>query len=414
VGLALCLAAIPVSATTYGSNSNPACREMRNTIIAAPFPAEPNREDARVAMGLAGDAMLPTDRLPILQRYDAHALPLLLKIDREDTTALTQLPPSLPRIDFVIDRHLTNLTWARAMLGVFYEEGRATPVDYARAASFYQRSIDTKFLDERGCVHSWPPYHKALTHLGGLYAYGLGVPEDHAKARQLLQMAGRRAESAIYLLDHDALPATFRLYLNSDLDMLAAMAKNPHPNATSLILNLDRLPNSPLPNVEAGIRTVVRIGEWVACVVAALFFGLVIVRARRREGDGQMHSLLGAVYETYRSFAKVISRLGLVVGGLVGCVTGLWIMAFAFAMGMMPWQVDLFSLDGFASLALNVAGLGAFFGGLAKIGESARVRQGPTNAQVHGDARPAGEEEAKKAARGVMVGPNLNAREFRD
>jgi hypothetical protein len=42
----------------------------------------------------------------------------------------------------VIDKHLINLIWARVMLGVFYEEGRAPPVDYAAAAKFYQKSVD--------------------------------------------------------------------------------------------------------------------------------------------------------------------------------------------------------------------------------------------------------------------------------
>jgi TPR repeat protein len=78
----------------------------------------------------------------------------------------------------VIDRHLINLIWARVMLGVFYEEGRAPPVDYAAAAKFYQKSIDTQFVDNRGCVRNWPLGYATLMHLAGFYAYGLGVPWD--------------------------------------------------------------------------------------------------------------------------------------------------------------------------------------------------------------------------------------------
>ncbi len=75
------------------------------------------------------------------------------KIDAEGTTALSELPPSTPRIDTVIDRHLINLIWARSMLAVFYEEGRAPPGRLrAGGQGFYQKSLDTQFVDDRGCV----------------------------------------------------------------------------------------------------------------------------------------------------------------------------------------------------------------------------------------------------------------------
>jgi hypothetical protein len=102
---AVCLTAAPALATDYASNPNPACRLMRNVTPDAPYPAEPNRTDTQVAQTATA-----------LHNY-RQALPRLLKIDRESTEALRQLPPDLPRIDLVIDRHLGNLQWARGAPG---------------------------------------------------------------------------------------------------------------------------------------------------------------------------------------------------------------------------------------------------------------------------------------------------------
>jgi hypothetical protein len=413
-GLGMCLTAVPVLATDYVNNPNPACRLMRNSEGGAPSPVAPNRVDTLMAMALGGNRSSPNDRLPVIRQRYAQALPLMLKIDSEGTETLEQLPPSTPGIDLVIDRHLSNLTWTRSMLGVFYEEGRASPVDYAEAARFYQKSIDTKFTDDRGCVHGWPSDFRTLTHLAGLYAYGLGVAQDRAKAKQLLQLAGPKAVSAVYLLDHDALPKSYALFLNSDWDELAEEAKQPQPQAsTSLWRGPDLYSATPPLSIEGGFGIIARVALWATCAAAVLFVWLVV--AQRRESGGEVRPpLYATVYEVYRGLAKVVSRVGLVITGFAGCLTGVWMLSLAYSMGMLPWQVDLASLEGFTGLGLSVAGLAAFLGGLSKLGESFRTRHEPTNAQVHGDARPAAQEEAKKAARGIAVGPNLSAREFRD
>jgi hypothetical protein len=70
-------------------------------------------------------------------------------------------------------------------------------------------------------VHGWPPSYATLMHLAGFHAYGLGVPKNRARARELLREAGPRAASIVYLLDRDTLPKDFNVYLNTDLDRLA-------------------------------------------------------------------------------------------------------------------------------------------------------------------------------------------------
>jgi hypothetical protein len=60
IALAAMLEAVGLArATTYGRDaSNPACAVMRNNVIGAPYLPEPNRDDTRKAMALAGGARL--------------------------------------------------------------------------------------------------------------------------------------------------------------------------------------------------------------------------------------------------------------------------------------------------------------------------------------------------------------------
>ncbi len=147
----------PAFATEYATNPNPACRLMRNLTPTAPYPDEPNRADTRAAMAAnAVPSAYPT------------AFRLLLKSDREGTGDPAQLPPTLPRIDLVIDRHIINLVWARSVLGVYFEIGRAPEKDLSAAAAAYQRAIDTNFIDDRGCPHTARPSADVFTHLAGM------------------------------------------------------------------------------------------------------------------------------------------------------------------------------------------------------------------------------------------------------
>ncbi|MBP5447591.1 MAG: sel1 repeat family protein, partial [Treponema sp.] len=61
-------------------------------------------------------------------------------------------------------------------LGVCYEFGRGTWMDYGKASEFYQKAADKN-------------YALAQYRLGELYYSGLGVARDKAKAKDLWQKA---------------------------------------------------------------------------------------------------------------------------------------------------------------------------------------------------------------------------------
>jgi hypothetical protein len=63
------------------------------------------------------------------------------------------------------------------MLGTFYEQGRAPAVDYARAGAFFQKALDTNFVDERGCAHTAPVAALVPLHILRL---GLATAEEVA------------------------------------------------------------------------------------------------------------------------------------------------------------------------------------------------------------------------------------------
>src|SRR5271168_2248455 len=144
IALAAMLGALgDARATEYLNNPNPVCRTMRNSVAGAPTHPEPNREDTREAMYLAHGDTNSFGNVAYVRKDYAQALVLLQKIDEEGTDALASLPSDTPRIDSVIDRHINNLTWARAMLGTFYEQGRLARADDDQAAAYFQKSIDT-------------------------------------------------------------------------------------------------------------------------------------------------------------------------------------------------------------------------------------------------------------------------------
>jgi hypothetical protein len=398
--LAALLAVAPSRATEYAANSNPACRIMRNVALGAPAPPEPNRDDTREATPLAGGAKTALDKEPFHQRYFARALPLLQKIDREGTAALAQLPPDTPRVDLVIDRHVSNLMWARAMLGQFYEEGRAVPVDERAAAEFYQKSIDTRFVDDRGCVHSWPPTAATRLHLAGLYAYGLGMPQDRAKARELAQPAGTLGESVAFLIDRNALPATFADYLNTDLNGVAENIRHPPVDLVSYLLGLGE--------GESLTWHFLRPALLAAVAVLSLFVGGVglILSIRRKQGHADAEGSYAILFATYDLLARAFGRLGLVVGGLTEIVLGFWMLAAGASMGAFALP-EGFSFAYLVAFVLAASGALSFLRGLAKLVEAARFNLAAKNSGVHGEARPASEQEALAAARGdKSTGPH--------
>jgi hypothetical protein len=58
---------------------------MRNNVIGAPYLPEPNRDDTRKAMALAGGDTQPFGNIGVVRRQYAQALTLLQKIDEEGT-----------------------------------------------------------------------------------------------------------------------------------------------------------------------------------------------------------------------------------------------------------------------------------------------------------------------------------------
>ena len=399
--LALLIAAPPTAATEYGHG---ACT-LRNNVTGAPFPPEPNRDDMRKAQLLwGGDPSYLGDSGYARKQY-AEAFALLQKIDGEGMDALAALPPDTPRIDSVMDRQVTNLTLARIMLAVFYEQGRLGRADPAQAAAFYEKAFATTYTDDRGCVHSTRIADATRKRYVAVLVYDLRTPEAHAKALTVLQDGGPPFATALYLLGQNMLPSQRYEFFEANLDLMAESVRNPPPTETQLFFTL------------AG-----RIALWITIAVV-LFVGAVsLVRfVRRRLGYKTEASLYRAVFATYDVLHGLVARFGLVTEGLIGCFIGLSILFGGFAFGgglggglgaFGNFGISLFGLP--YGFVVVITGAGAFLGGVAKLVEAARLSASPKNTLVHGSARPAAEPEAQAAARGIAKAPNLGNRTFSD
>jgi hypothetical protein len=381
-------------ATDYLNNPNPACRTMRNSVAGAPFPPEPNREETRKAQFLWGGDPSYLGNSGYARKQYAQAFELLQKIDSEGTDALAALPPDTPRLDFVIDRHVANLTLARIMLAVFYEQGRLGRPDPAQAAAFYEKAFATKFTDERGCVHSSSIDARTRKRYVAVLVYDLRTPEAHAKAMAVLQDGGPQFATALYLLGKNMLPRQRYEFFEANLDLMAEAERNPPPTDTQIYLAL------------AG-----RIALWFA-VAVTLFVGAVgFARfVRRRLGYKTEASLYRSVFAVYDVLHGLVARFGLVAEGMIGCFTGLFILFGGFALG----NFEFTNIGVPYNLVVTFSGLTALLGGLSKFVEAARVSSAPNNSLVHGAARPAEETEAHAAARGDAKTPDLHNRTFKE
>jgi hypothetical protein len=98
-----------------------------------------------------------------------------------------------------------GLAEARYKIAYYYEFGLGLNRNYTEAAAFYQKAVSTTDLNgNRTLFGTW-----ATKRLGFLYAYGLGVPKDRAKARQLWAALPDGVDSGkgyVRLLDNNALP----------------------------------------------------------------------------------------------------------------------------------------------------------------------------------------------------------------
>lgn len=100
-----------------------------------------------------------------------------------------------------------TLAAARESIGSIYESGLGVPRDYAEAAKWYQKALNTKDINGGETDIGF----RVKKPLGLLYAYGLGVSRDRANARQLWVGMGEGSGSAkdlVKLLDNNALPET--------------------------------------------------------------------------------------------------------------------------------------------------------------------------------------------------------------
>jgi hypothetical protein len=281
------------------------------------------------------------------------------------------------------------------MLGTFYEQGRLARADDEQAAAYFQKSIDTRFVDDRGCAHWARPATVTLMRLAAILIYGVGgVDQDRARARAVLLRGLPNTASAVYLLDKDALPDSPSVFLRANLDSLAENVRNPPLTETQIYLAL------------AG-----RIAFWCA-VAVVLFVGAVgFARfVRQRLGYKTEASLYRSVFAVYDVIHGLVARFGLVAEGLIGCFIGLSILFGGFAFREFEFSNLGYPYD----FVVIISGATALLGGLSKFVEAARVSAAPGANLVHGAARPAAEAEAHAAARGDAKTPDLHSRTFKE
>jgi hypothetical protein len=101
--------------------------------------------------------------------------------------------------------YVDGLAEARYKIAYYYEFGLGLNRNYTEAAAWYQKAVSTTDLNGNGTLFgTW-----ATKRLGFLYAYGLGVSQDRAKARQLwagLPEGVDNGKAYVRLLDNNALP----------------------------------------------------------------------------------------------------------------------------------------------------------------------------------------------------------------
>jgi tetratricopeptide (TPR) repeat protein len=143
-----------------------------------------------------------------------------------------------------------GLAFARSGIGKYYLSGYAVQQNYTEAARWYQKAVDTR--DTHGGETG---IGRAAKHsLGLLYAYGLGVPRDRAKARQIwVSMGGGtpNADDLVKLLDNNALPRTYisSTFRQEEDEALAALnAKEARQRQEEEAAEQERIARAPRSN----------------------------------------------------------------------------------------------------------------------------------------------------------------------
>lgn len=372
-------------ATDYAKN--PACPSMRNSAGGGPLPQIPNQDDTRAAM-VSNQAL----------RDYPKAFALLQKIDKEDTSALSQLPPTRRHIDLVIDRHLTNLVWARALLGDYLEAGTVER-DINGAAAVFQRAVDTSFVDDRGCTHTPTLHLRLLRHLAAMHLYGVGVPADRGKARRVLEKGNAYAKPIIKAIDENALPKTYREFLAMPL---------PRPTTADLQRAV---------YTSFGIESGPGPGSWFGTLLTTTLFCLALGVATYTAWElGVKASAPGSssprgIVAAYEIVRTAFGRLDVLFKGLFALFIGLSMLHYSgssLSWVFSPWVSAAFDYA-IILIMIGLMGRGAF-----STIEALRRTKSVMNPQVHGTARPAPEAEAHAAARGRSGSRKLQDQMFSD
>jgi len=105
---------------------------------------------------------------------------------------------------------------ARERIGEYYEKGLGgVKQDHRTAAIYYAKATDKSNGDA--------PSIRATLRLAFLYANGLGVPRDRAKARELFLSTGPSTQANVVLLDHNLLPRSMEDVTPSLLQTASAL-----------------------------------------------------------------------------------------------------------------------------------------------------------------------------------------------
>ena len=152
----------------------------------------------------AGIAALNADRAGNYQQ----AMPLFQQVASDEAT----VPNWTER---TASAYLNLRAAAREKLGEYHEKGLGgLPRDYKAAAIWYQKAIDPSNGNEVSIA--------AVLRLAFLYANGLGVPQNRARARELLARSPSNQQFVI-MLDHNLLPKSPEDVTPSQIRAAAAM-----------------------------------------------------------------------------------------------------------------------------------------------------------------------------------------------
>ncbi|MGE3944869.1 MAG: hypothetical protein AB7H90_23795 [Alphaproteobacteria bacterium] len=171
-----------------------------------------------------------------------EAVRLALKIIQEGDNV--RYSPKLSMAQVRGFQHETRAV-AAGYLAKYYDQGLGVSRDYGKAAYYYELSLADLEMSSRyqGVPHG--PVWATAARLGTMYAHGVGVPRDRAKARAIFVGMGKPGIELVELLDTNRLPnggvnelAVAMRQMNADKAaaqqaQAAIAARNPPPSRPS-------------------------------------------------------------------------------------------------------------------------------------------------------------------------------------